>query len=130
MPEFESINEALIACVKECGGSKQVGSKLWPEKALDAAQRHLLACLNEDKPERLSPEQLVLLMRMGRERGCHSIINYMAETLGYAQPVPIDPKDELTELMRQYLQRREQDARRDERLDRLLAHHLSVRAAA
>ena len=63
--EFESINEALIACVKACGGSKQVGNKLWPEKTIDAAQRHLLACLNEDKPERLSPEQLVLLMRMG-----------------------------------------------------------------
>ena len=130
MPEFESINEALIACVKVLGGSKQVGHRLWPEKAVDAAQRHLLACLNDDKPERLSPEQLVLLMRMSREQGCHAVMNFLADSLGYSQPTPIDPRDEMTELLRQYLQRREVDAKKDERLERMIAAHLSPRAAA
>ncbi len=130
MPDFETINEALISCVKVLGGSKQVGHKLWPEKTVDAAQRHLLACLNEDKPERLSPEQLVLLMRMSREHGCHAVMSFLADSLGYAEPVPIDPRDELTELMRQYLQRRETDARKDERLERLISAHLSPRVAA
>lgn len=120
MGDFESINEALIACVKALGGSKQVGHKLWPEKAVDAAQRHLLACLNEDKPERLSPDQLILLMRMGREKGCHDVMGYIASTLGYADPVPIDPRDELTELLRQSNELRQQLLRSSERMERLM----------
>lgn len=100
MDELDTINAALIACVKACGGSKQVAHKLWPEKTMEAAQRHLLACLNEDKPERLSPEQLILLMRMGHERGFHGVMSYMAESIGYAEPQPVDPRDELAELLR------------------------------
>src|SRR4051812_6681689 len=116
MDDFDTINSALIECVKCCGGSKAVGSKLWPEKTVEAAQRHLLACLNEDKPERLSPDQLLLLMRMGRERGCHDVMAFMADTLGYAKPVPIDPRDELTDLLRQSLESRKAAARTDERI--------------
>lgn len=128
MPEFDTINEALISCVKACGGSKQVGLKLWPEKTMEAAQRHLLACLNEDKPERLSPEQLVLLMRMGRERGCHDVMKHVAETLGYAEPVPIDPRDELAELLRQSNELRAQLLRSSERIERLVTP--ALRSAA
>jgi hypothetical protein len=120
MGEFETINEALIACVKALGGSKQVGHKLWPEKTLDTAQRHLLACLNEDKPERLSPEQLVLLMRLARERGFHMVMQHLAETLGYAEPQPIEPRDELADLLRQTLEAQRDMQRRQERIERLL----------
>lgn len=123
MPEFETINEALISCVKALGGSKQVGHKLWPEKTMEAAQRHLLACLNEDKPERLSPEQLLLLMRMARERGCHDVLRFMCADLGYAEPVPIDPKDELTELMRQANELRMLLLKSNERIERMFTPH-------
>jgi hypothetical protein len=130
MPEFETINEANIACVKCCGGSKVVGSKLWPEKTVEAAQRHLLACLNEDKPERLSPDQLVYLMRLGREVGCHDIMRYMTEALGYSMPNPIDPKDEVAELLRISIEQRKAAARTDERIERLLAQKTTLRSAA
>ena len=129
MDDFESVNDALIACVKACGGSKQVGHKLWPEKTMESAQRHLLACLNEDKPERLSPDQLVLLMRMGHERGFHGVMGYLAESVGYAEPVPTAPHDELADLLKQYLQQRESDKKTDERLERLIHTHLGLRAA-
>ena len=83
MDDFDTINAALIECVKCCGGSKAVGSKLWPEKTMEAAQRHLLACLNEDKPERLTPEHVLLLMRMGHERGCHEVNTRVTDHGGY-----------------------------------------------
>lgn len=103
--EIESLNHALVECVKACGGSKQVGHKLWPEKTIDAAQRHLLNCLNEDKPERLTPDHLLLLLRMSRAKGCHVGISYMLAELGYAQPIPLDPADEKAELKRQFIER-------------------------
>lgn len=121
-PDFETINEALIACVKACGGSKQVGHKLWPEKTVDAAQRHLLACLNEDKPERLSPEQLTLLMRMGHERGFHGVMEFLCASIGYADPQPVDPRDELVDLLKQSNELRERQIAVSTRIERLMPH--------
>lgn len=100
---MESLNDALITCVKDCGGSKAVGCALWPEKSTDSAQRLLLDCLNEDRPQRLAPEQVLLILRYARERGCHVGMQFLADELSYAAPVPIEPKDEADELRRQVL---------------------------
>ena len=101
---YESINEALIGLVKALGGSKRVGAQLWPEKTIEAAQRHLLACLNDDKPERLTPEHLMLLLRMGRKAGHHLAIGFVLDTLGYAPTQPVQPRDEGAELQRQFVE--------------------------
>lgn len=42
---FDSINEALIACVKAAGGSKTVGGSLWPEELTDAIRDRVQAVL-------------------------------------------------------------------------------------
>ena len=85
----------------------------------DAAQRLLLSCLNEDRPERLSPEHLMLILRMAREKGCHIGVTYIMRELGYADPQPIDPKDELTDLLRQYLEQKKGSDRLEQRIERL-----------
>lgn len=100
---MDSLNAALVQCVVACGGSKQVAPTLWPEKTPEAAQRLLLDCLNDDRPAHLTPDHLVLLMRMARAKGCHVGINYLADSLGYAHPTPIEPKDEVAELQRQFI---------------------------
>lgn len=121
---MDDFNEALIACIKACGGSKVVGAKLWPEKAPDAAQRLLLDCLNEDRPARLAPEQVVLVLRMARERGCHAGMQYLCDSLGYAEPLPIDPRDEAAELQRQYIEAARSMGKLAERIERLSAPQL------
>lgn len=98
-----SLNSALVEAVKALGGSKQVGSQLWPEKSPDAAQRQLLDCLNEDRPAHLTPEQTLLILRLARAKGHHAAFAFLAETLGYAPPVPVDPRDEAAELQRQFI---------------------------
>ena len=100
----ESMNEALIECIKAAGGSALVGAKLWPEKAPSAAQRTLLDCLNEDRPAKLDPEQVLFVLRLARERGCHAGMSYLARTLSYSEPIPIEPKDERDDLRRQVLE--------------------------
>jgi len=99
----DSVNEALVACVKACGGSKQVACVLWPEKAPDSAQRLLLDCLNEDRPAHLSPDHVMLVLKLARAKGCHAGFYYMADVLGYTQPTPIEPRDEVAELQRQFV---------------------------
>jgi hypothetical protein len=100
---MESLNEALIACITAAGGSKQVGPLLWPEKAPDSAQRLLLDCMNEDRPAKLSPEQVLLVLRLARAKGFHDGMNFIAGDLGYGTPIPVEPRDEAAELQRQFV---------------------------
>lgn len=116
----ESLNDALIECVKACGGSKVAGLALWPAKGVEAAQRTLLACLNPDRQEKLGPDEVLHILRMARERGCHVGMQYIAASLGYAEPVPVDPKDELAELLRQSIEANRQTQRLQERIERLM----------
>jgi hypothetical protein len=100
---YDTLNEALIDCVKAAGGSKQVGPLLWPEKTPDSAQRALLDCLNEERPAKLSPEQVLLVLRLARAKGHHGGMAFILSDLGYAPPVPVDPRDEAAELQRQFV---------------------------
>lgn len=90
---YDSINDALRTVIQSLGGNKVVGCKLWPEKAPDAAARSLADCLNEHKPEKLAPEQVLLLLRMGHEVGCHAGMFYLAQECGY-EVKPITPSEE------------------------------------
>lgn len=101
---YESLNDALDAVVKACGGAKAVACKMWPEKTPDAAHRLLLACLNEGRVEKLSPEHVLFLLRMGRERGSHAAINFLCRESGYADPQPIDADDEKLRLQREFIE--------------------------
>jgi hypothetical protein len=100
----ESLSDALKDVIMQAGGTKSVGSKLWPEIAPDAAHRKLLDCLNENRAEKLSPDQVLFLLRLGREVGCHAAINYLTAESGYSQPSPIEPEDQRAQLQRDFIQ--------------------------
>jgi hypothetical protein len=101
--DFESLNDALIECVKAAGGSKAVASILWPEKPLSDAQRLLLACLNTERSEKLCPNQTMLILKLAKEVGVHSGISFICNYLGYSTPTPIEPEDEKAKLMRDFI---------------------------
>lgn len=100
---MDDINEALIDAVKACGGSANVGAKLFPEKTTQSAQRMLLDCLNPDRPAHLTPEHVMFVARLARDKGHHALMEFMAASLGYAPPVPVEPRDEMAELQRQFI---------------------------
>lgn len=130
---MESINDALIECVKALGGSKQVGPMLWPEKTPDAAQRTLLDALNPDRPNRLAPEQVLLLLRKARAAAAHEALEWILADLGYAAPIPIEPVDELAQLQREFIQATQllgQDLRRMEELQARIAQQQKLKAVA
>lgn len=99
----ETWTEALREVIAACGGPKQVAARLWPEKTPDAAHRLLLDCLNEARPERLDPDRLRMVLRMGRDVGCHSAINWLMRDLGYEDVRAVEPADQLADLMREYI---------------------------
>lgn len=101
---FDDLEDALREIVRHSGGPKAVGAKLWPEIEPDKAGRRLMDCLNESRREILSPAQVMLLLRIGRQVGCHAAINYMARECGYGDPSPIEPEDEVARLQREFVE--------------------------
>lgn len=41
---------------------------------------------------------------MARAKGCHAYAEFIANDLGYADPVPLSPTDEAAELKRQFIE--------------------------
>lgn len=116
---MDDINDALISAVKAAGGSANIGPKIWPEKTPQAAQRLLLDCLNPDRPAHLTPEQVVFIARLARKRGHHGLVEFMADDLGYSRPTPIEPKDEMAELQRQFIKATEMQAQIVARMEQM-----------
>lgn len=116
-----SLTLALVEAVKALGGSKVVGCKLWPEKAPDAAQRLLLDCLNDDRPAHLTPEHVLLVLRLARQAGHHGAVGWLLAELGYAPPQPVEPRDEAAELQRQFIEASRMMSQLASRIERLQA---------
>ena len=114
-----SLTLALVDAVKALGGSKVVGCKLWPEKAPDAAQRLLLDCLNDDRPAHLTPEHVLLILRLARQRGHHGAVAWLLASLGYAPPQPVEPRDEAADLQRQFIEASRMMSQLASRIERL-----------
>lgn len=100
---LEDVNEAIKALVQALGGPKKVGLLLRPELTLDGASTWLRDCMNPDRRERLSPEQLILLMKLGRQANCNVLAAFLMGEAGYQEPHPLEPVDEYAELQREFI---------------------------
>jgi len=106
----EDFDSALTACVQALGGAKNVGVMLRPEytEDPDKAARWLLACLNPQRDEKLSWQQTFMVMRKARDIGVHVAMAYITQTIGYADPQPIEPEDEKAALKRAFIEQSKQ----------------------
>lgn len=124
----ESLADALRECVAASGGMKTVGKILWPEKEADTAGRLLSDCLNDAKREKLSPEQVLLILRLAKGKGCHAGMHFIARELGYSDPLPVEPEDEKAKLQREFIESTKALARMAQRIEQLGA--TPIRAVA
>lgn len=126
----ESINDALRDIVKHLGGVKKVGAEMrHADMNPDQAGRWLSDCLNDDRREKLSPDQVLYLLKRGREIGSHGAMAFIAQECGYAAPQPIEPEDEKAALQRQYIEMAKAMGKMAERIEALGRPH-TVRVAA
>lgn len=99
----ERIEDALDEVIRCCGGRKKFACELWPEKSPADAANHMNACLNTERRERLTPEQMLYILRRGRAVGCHAAMAYLAQECGYSTPLPVEPEDELAKQQREFV---------------------------
>lgn len=45
-----------------------------------------------------------MILRMGHQAGCHAGMVFIARELGYADPVPVEPEDEVARLQRDFIE--------------------------
>lgn len=100
----ESLTDALREVVSAAGGNKEIGVRMFPDMPADHAAQKVRDCLNTDRRERFTPDQVLMLMRIGRQIGCHAAITFMARECGYADPQPIEPEDEVARLQREFVE--------------------------
>jgi len=123
---FESLNDSLRELVRALGGHKKIGPMLWPEQPQDQAANRLRDCLNPDRREKLSPEQFVFLLKLGREAGYHGAMAFIASDTGYETPRPVVKEDVVNQLQNQFV-----DAvAKLEVIQRQLARAQSIRSVA
>jgi len=104
----DNFEQALLDVVYAVGGPKEVASRLWPEKTLEAGARYLNQCLDPERHEKLEPGQIVLLMKWGYETECHTHMAYLADAIGYEEPQPKNPDTERDRLQREFIHAQEQ----------------------
>ena len=97
----DTILDALGSAVQAAGGVKRVAAALWPAADTDTASARLRSGLNPEHAQKICPHELVALVRLAKEQGDHSIMNFLAAELGYAPPVPIEPEDQRAALQRE-----------------------------
>lgn len=97
------IYDALGDLVRAAGGPKAVGEVLKPEKSTDESAGWVKDCLNRNRREKFDPEQIMWLLKKGRELGCHEPIQWICSNSGYVEPAPKEEETELLKLLREYV---------------------------
>lgn len=100
----ESITDALREVIQAAGGAKVVGAKMFPDLPVDHAAGRVRDCLNYDRRERFTPEQVLMILRLGHQAGCHAAMAFLTREAGYADPQPVEPEDEVVRLQREFVE--------------------------
>ena len=100
----ESMADALREVIQAAGGPKAVGELMFPDMPADHAAGRIRDCLNSDRRDRFTPDQVLMILRIGHRVGCHAGMVFMSRELGYADPVPVEPEDEVARLQREFVE--------------------------
>jgi hypothetical protein len=117
----EDIYEALRTCVGALGGPKKVGAILRPEMAVDKAGNWLNDCLNTSKRDKLDIEQVLLILKESRKAGCHAAMYFISDDCNYQRPDPVEPRDEMAELQKAFIQSVSDQRRMLDRMEKMQA---------
>lgn len=93
---YDDVYEAAREVVKAAGGYKKAGKRFFPAKQDEPAANALRDVLNPNRRETLDPEQMILLLQIGREVGCHALMHYLCDHAMYdrASPIQAEAKEE------------------------------------
>jgi hypothetical protein len=101
---FEDINDALREAVRQLGGNKKLGATLRPELPVTQAENWLRDCLNPERREKLSPEQLMLILSMASAEGYHGTMAFIAQMSRYEPPRPVTLEQQEADLQARFIE--------------------------
>lgn len=119
--KFGECDTVCNAAVRHLGGAKVVGPMLWPDKTLDASSRLIRDCTNANRPERLNPEQILLILKKCRAADFHGLKHFIDAEAGYGRTAPLDPIDELAQAQREFVDSVQQLKRLGAQIERMSA---------
>lgn len=118
---FDDIYQALMADIQALGGSKTVGSILWPSLKPDKAGEKVANCANRSHAQKFDLEDMLLIIREARKNGSYATAFFMASDTGFAEPQPIEPEDEKARLQTEFIQAVKAMERLSSKMDRINA---------
>lgn len=105
---YEALSHDCRAIAAHAGNAKawakEVGHMLWPEKEADEAGRLLHNCLNAERPEKLDPQQVMIVIAKAREAGSYNTLHHICDQTLFTKPAPITPEDEGAKLQKEFIQ--------------------------
>lgn len=117
---FDTVYDALGSDILNAGGYKVVSGKLWPNMKQASAYARLKSCIDEHKDEKLDPEEVHAIAKMAKDAaGSSSYLAYTGQELN-CKYEDVEPEDELTALLREYLRDKQQQTKRESRIDSLI----------
>lgn len=79
----ETIFDALSSAVRAAGGARRVSGKLWPNISTSSAEARLRCSLNPEHAQKLDPDELIAVARLGKDAGENCVMEFLARELGY-----------------------------------------------
>jgi hypothetical protein len=124
---FDTVYDAIGSDILAAGGYKVVAGKLWSSMKPASAYARLKSCIDEHKDEKLDPEETLAVARMAKEVcGTSNYLLYIGQELS-CEYKDVEPEDELTGLLRIYLEEKRTQVKREERIDGLVERMRIVR---
>lgn len=96
----DCLSDSLHDAVTSLGGPKEVAFMLWPSKDISRSHILLLHSLDAERAEKLSLDEIEMVITKAAERGCHTPMAYLSRACGYKEPETIDPETEAERLRR------------------------------
>lgn len=87
-------HEALKSSVSGLRGLKSVATRLRPEMVPDSARDWLDHCLDPERREKLSLEQIAWIFAQAKAAGSHAGFEMFARLCGYHVVAVVDPREE------------------------------------
>lgn len=88
----DTVYDALGTAVTVAGGPKKVGEKLHPAKDATTAASMVRGGLNPEHAQKFDPAEVLLIVKLAKERGDNSYMEFLARELGY-EVKPLSPED-------------------------------------
>ncbi len=102
MPFFDSAEEATRTAIQMSGQNyKTVGLIVWPQKSADAASSALRNALNENREERLTADQHLLIANNLQR---FEFLHYCAHKCGHSRPEQITPEERKAQFEAAFMQ--------------------------